>query len=120
MGWRAWGFGVLYVAGCVLALFVVVSSPSLALTVTPRVGLAPLTVRVSASLAYDDRNREMCVGIDSENGYSRSSCWGTISVPSTTILVYPDLPVGDYLAHGAVARVDGTIARSVSVPFSVY
>ena len=54
----------------------------------------------------DPRNRVVCINIEGDTGYSRSSCWDHTGEGARyqTVILYPDLPSGSYAAQARLTR----------------
>jgi hypothetical protein len=90
------------------------AADSVRLAIYPRFQNAPATVRVTLIIERDAANRQACIDIEGDTGYSRSSCWEHIGEGARyqTVIYYPDLPAGRYTAVAEVTRADHSTARS--------
>jgi hypothetical protein len=88
--------------------------PPVQLMVSPRVQLAPGTVKITLRIEPDARNRIFCVVYDSEgqSGQFCSDLQGADEVRTRELPLLKDLPGGDYVAQAIVGREDGTEVRS--------
>ncbi len=96
------------------------ADPLISIVVYPRFQQAPATIRVTVVIQRDTRNRQACVSIEGDTGYSRSSCWEHVGEGARyqTVIYYPDLPAGRYAAQGTVVRV--VEGKQVEVPTPVF
>lgn len=97
-------------AAIVLAL--VLASPvnaeqPIRITVSPRIGAAPLSIQVRLTVEPNRANKGACVIYDGP--VYRSSCWELTGSddPKTFWLQFRDLPEGSYTVTGAVLRAGG-------------
>jgi hypothetical protein len=92
----------------------------IALKLSQYVGFAPLTVRVSVVVPHDKDNRQVCVALEGDTGYSRSSCYEHLEdAPLQTLIWWRDLPAGNYSAVGELTRAGGKVYRSIQVNLTV-
>ena len=100
---RLWSGGVL----CALSLFLALAPAPLTLHVSPQVGFAPLTIRVTSTILPDARNRFACLSYASDIGDDSTSCWELDGerAPRTTTREYV-LPAGEYVVGLTVYRAD--------------
>lgn len=105
-----------------IVLILVLTSHMLAadisLSVYPHFQNGPGTIRVTLIIQRDTRNREACVSIEGDTGYSRSSCWEHVGEGARyqTVIYYPDLPPGNYVATAMVVRVVNGKREEASTP----
>ncbi len=112
----------------VIVLFLMLARPlsaetPITLRVYPLVSFAPASIRLTILVPHHPDNRSVCVSLEGDSGFSRSSCYtheagGRVM----TLINYPDLPAGAYSAVAEVFRAkDGksTSHRSVVVNFRV-
>ena len=85
------------------------------LAVYPRFQNAPATIRVTLVIERDASNRQACLDIEGDTGYSRSSCWEHVGDGARyqTVIYYPDLPAGHYSAIAEITRVSPKGERAV-------
>jgi hypothetical protein len=90
------------------------AADSVRLAVYPRFQNAPATVRVTLIIERDKDNRQACLDIEGDTGYSRSSCWEHVGDGARyqTVIYYPDLPAGRYTAVAEVTHADRSVVRS--------
>ena len=84
--------------------------PPIKLDIYPRFQHGPGTIRVKVLIPRDVHNRVACISIEGDTGYSRSSCWEHVGEGARyeTLIYYPDLPAGHYVAQATIVRlVDG-------------
>lgn len=87
--------------------------PEVTLKVTPRMAIAPATIRLTVHIEPDQRNREACLSWASEEGLvSSTSCWSLEDSPRTVEKTFKDLPQGKYVGMVMVGRVDRSSARA--------
>ena len=99
-------------AGVFVLLLTLVSpaysaDPPIRLTIYPRFQHGPGTIRVTLIVQRNPLNRGVCISIEGDTGYSRSSCWDHVGEGARyeTVFYYPDLPAGHYAAQATVIRV---------------
>jgi hypothetical protein len=85
------------------------------LAVYPRFSNAPGTIRVTLIIERNKDNRQACIDIEGDTGYSRSSCWEHYGDGARyqTVIYYPDLPAGRYSAVAEVTRINLKAERTV-------
>lgn len=96
----------------------------ISLAVTPRVGFAPMEVRVRLTIEPDERNRQFCLSLDSNSPGAPSYPGSCLSLEGaraakTREIWYHGLPPGDYVLSAAVALNDGSIRRTPPVTLQV-
>ena len=92
-----------------LILFAVyLAEPPVSLRLMPSFGFAPLAVRLTIRVPPHADNRVVCIQIDSDNGYFRSSCFEHIGEKAKGLIVqvYQRLEVGNYLVIVDLARIN--------------
>jgi len=90
------------------------ASDPVRVSVYPRFQNAPATVRVTLIIEWDKDNRQACLYIEGDMGYSRNSCWEHVGEGARyqTVIYYPDLPAGRYTAIAEVTRADHSTVRT--------
>ena len=92
----------------------------LQLAISPAVQYSPGTIQLTAKVAPHENNRQLCLIIDGDTGYYRSSCitLDAEQAPITHQLRYGGLPEGQYEAS-AELRDNSQVLAQVSHPFQV-
>ena len=98
----------IWASGPVLVLLVLfLADPPISLRLRPSFGFAPLTVQLSVRIPPHPDNRVVCIQLDSDNGYFRSSCFEHVGEEAKGLVVqnYGGLDVGNYLVTVELIRV---------------
>ena len=105
-----------------LASPVLASNPPITLDIYPHVQQGPGTIRVTLVIPRDTRNRAVCISIEGDTGYSRSSCWDHgEGARYQTVISYPDLPAGTYAAQATLVRtLEGGEREEVRTPLQEF
>ena len=83
----------------VLAIAALKAPPPVSIALSPRVGLAPLTVKVSVHVEPNPRNRIVEWVIEGDSGYRSSRSYDVQSQPLPTYeMKLPNVPPGHYMA----------------------
>ena len=83
----------------VLAIAALKSPPPVSIALSPRLGLAPLTVKVTVHVEPHPRNRIVEWVIEGDTGYRSSRSYDIQSQPLPTYeLSLPNVPPGHYMA----------------------
>lgn len=104
----------------VLTSILLLAAEPVSVTVTPRVGIAPLFVRVRVTVDPNAENRSVCLQVMNDGITERSSCWELYGLdsPRTFYKEYQDLDAGELDIIASVFRSSGT-KRSVPVHVQV-
>ena len=92
----------------------------LSLAITPSHQFAPGTIQLMAKVSPNADNRVLCLAVESDTGYYRSSCitLDAEQAPITHQLRYGGLPEGQYKAY-AELRDNNRVLTQTSQPFQV-
>ena len=92
----------------------------LQLAISPAVQYSPGTIQLTAKVSPNVDNRVLCLAIDGDTGFYRSSCitLNAEQAPITHQLRYRGLPEGQYEAS-AELRDNSQVLAQVSHPFQV-
>lgn len=83
------------------------------ISVTPRLGQSPLSVRVRVTVPQNEDNRVLCFGYDGPK--SQESCEDHDgNAPMTTWQVFQELPEGYYTFYAIIGRKDGSQKQAVT------
>ena len=97
-----------------LLIGLLLALPPIRVAISPHVGHAPLQVTVTVTIARDERNREVCVVLNSDGPDYRSSCWTLDGERATVSRQWSwwGLSAGSYEGWAILGRSDGSTVRS--------
>ena len=96
-------------------------SSRLSLAITPAIQPAPGTIQLTVRVASHKDNRQLCVAIEGDTGYYRSSCIALDAeqAPITHHVRYGGLPEGQYTAYAELKDSHQVLAGASPKPFQV-
>jgi hypothetical protein len=99
----------------------VLSAPSLTLQVSPLFSFAPSTISIQVRAQRHDENRELCLEVDSQEGFGVRGCWPLdgLQAPITHFRQFKNLPFGQYTATAYTTRSGGTRLATATQKFDI-
>ena len=115
-----WRKILILVLGLFLTTPAVLTETAVTLRVSPQVQYAPRTVILQSRILPNIKNRILCLIVEGDTGYYRSSCitLDAKQAPITHRLRYGGLPEGQYTAS-AELKDNSRVLAHVSHPFQV-